>query len=249
MIGRPLRFSGKPAASACQSQVMENKDAPLLSVVVVIVSDTTGVRSKAKFLEGCLDSLTHQNSPPPMEIVVPYRPPVDGLEEVEKRFPGVRFVRVEGLPDGGGAAGSREHHDALRARGMLLARGEIVGLLEDHVRADANWCAGVVEAHKGAYSGVGGAIENGIDRPLNWAVYFCDFGKYQNPVPEGNTTYASDANVSYKRSALEAIRHVWQDSFLEMAVNWELCREVRNWRFRLQSWSTNTAAICGWQTP
>ena len=105
---------------------------------------------------------------------------------------------------------------------MLLTRGEIIGLLEDHTRPDANWCARVVEAHKKPYSGVGGAIENGIDRPLNWAVYFCDFGKYQNPVPEGESTCASDANVSYKRSALEAIRQVWADSFLEMTVNGEL---------------------------
>ena len=96
---------------------MNNSDEPLLSVVVVIVSDTTGVRSEATFLEGCLESLTHQNCPPPMEIIVPYRPPVDGLEQAEKRFPGVRFVRIENLPSGGRRGGSREHHDPLRRGG------------------------------------------------------------------------------------------------------------------------------------
>jgi hypothetical protein len=77
----------------------------------------------------------------------------------------------------------------------------------------------VVEAHRERYAAVGGAIENGIDRALNWAVYFSDFGKYQNPVPAGETTFASDANISYKRSALEAIRPVWQESYHEQIVN------------------------------
>ena len=55
--------------------------------------------------------------------------------------------------------------------------------------------------------------------PLNWAVYYCDFGKYQNPLPSGESSFASDANVSYKRSALEPIRSTWEQSFREVVVN------------------------------
>ena len=66
---------------------------------------------------------------------------------------------------------------------------------------------------------MGGAIENGVDRPLNWAVYFCDFLRYQNPVRKGESAYASDANVAYRRAVLETIRPVWQEKFHEPSVN------------------------------
>jgi hypothetical protein len=107
----------------------------------------------------------------------------------------------------------------LRAFGLNAAKGEIVALLEDHARADANWSANVIAAHRQNCAAVGGAIENGIDRLLNWAVYYCDFGKYQNPLPPGESSYASDANSSYKRRALETVRPIWQASFREVVVN------------------------------
>jgi hypothetical protein len=94
-----------------------------------------------------------------------------------------------------------------------------VGLLEDHELPDPGWCASVAAAHRGPHAAVGGAIENGIDRALNWAVYYCDFGKYQNPVPAGPAPFASDANVTYKRDDLERVRSCWQDSFREVVVN------------------------------
>jgi Glycosyl transferase family 2 len=195
---------------------------PLLSVVVVIVSDTTQARSHASHLAGCLQALTQQVDPPSMEVIVPYHLRTQGIEDLKLRFPSVVFLRIEDLKTFIEQGGSREHHDELRARGLAAARGELIGLLEDHARPDPHWCARVVEAHRQSYAAVGGAIENGIDRPLNWAVYFCDFYRYQNPVPQGESPFVSDANVSYKRSALAAIRPIWQDVFHETAVNWGL---------------------------
>ncbi len=198
---------------------MNNSQDPLLSVVVAIVSDTTGTHCDVSHLVGCLETLTQQTDPPSMEIIVPYHPRVEGIENLKLRFPSVVFVPIDDLRTFTGRGGSREHHDELRARGLAMARGKIVSLLEDHGRPDPRWCAQVVEAHQQSYAAVGGAIENGIDRLLNWAVYFCDFGKYQNPLLEGESSVVSDANVSYKRSALESIRPIWQESFHEPAVN------------------------------
>jgi hypothetical protein len=195
---------------------------PVLSVVVAIVSDTTGTRADVSHLEGNLEALSRQIDPPPMEIVVPYHAQVEGIEKLKLRFPNVVFLRVDDLKTYSGRGGSREHHDELRARGLAAAQGEIIGLLEDHARPDSNWCMRMVDAHRQSYAAVGGAIENGIDCPLNWAVYFCDFGKYQNPVAMGESSFISDANVSYKRSELESVRPVWQESFHETTVNWEL---------------------------
>jgi Glycosyl transferase family 2 len=194
----------------------------LLSVVVVIVSDTTDSRSDVSHLAPCLEALSQQVDAPPMEIIVPYHGNVSGMELIKAQYPDVVFIAANDLKTYTGHGGSREHHDELRARGLAVARGEIIGLLEDHARPDPRWCARMVEAHQQTYAAVGGAIENGIDRPLNWAVYFCDFGKYQNPLPAGESLFVSDANVSYKRSALESIRSTWQETFHETAVNWTL---------------------------
>jgi hypothetical protein len=192
--------------------------APSLSVVVAIVSDTTKERATTDLLVPCLDALQAQAKPGEIEIIVPYVPPLEGIEALRDRFAGARFLAVDDLP-APPRKGSREHHDLLRARGLAVARGAIVALLEDHARPAPDWCARMVAAHAEDHAAIGGAIENGIDRPLNWAVYFCDFGRYQNPLPAGESATASDANVSYKRDRLEAIRPVWRETFREPLVN------------------------------
>jgi hypothetical protein len=198
---------------------MDHSPRPILSVVIAIVSDTINGHCDVSCLAGTLDALDNQIDPVSMEVIVPYHRRVAGIEELKCRFPAVKFVAVGNLQTFTGQGGSREHHDELRARGLAVAQGEIIALLEDHGRPDANWCKRVVEAHQDNYAAIGGAIENGIDRLLNWAVYFCDFGKYQNPLAEGESPFVSDANVSYKRSALETIRPVWHHIFHETVVN------------------------------
>jgi len=192
---------------------------PVLSVVVVIVSDTTADRASVSDLEGCLTALRQQIGAPPTEVIVPYHQNTDGIEALAARFPEVRFVAVTAPEIAARRAGSREHHDALRAHGLATARAALLALLEDHARPDAHWSANIVAAHQADGAAVGGAIENGVDRPLNWAVYFCDFAKYQNPLPAGDSAFASDANSAYKRSALESVRSLWQKSFHETVVN------------------------------
>jgi hypothetical protein len=194
-------------------------DAPALSVVVTISSDTISPRAEVSHLEGCLEALSVQQDPPAMEIIVPHHQDVDGIEELAGRFPSVVFLPVPTVSIADREGGGREHHDVLRAHGLKIATGVVITLLEDYARPNPAWAANIVAAHRGPWAAVGGAIENGIDRPLNWAVYFCDFGKYQNPLPAGPAAFASDINTSYKRSALEAIRPVWSGSFREIVVN------------------------------
>ena len=50
-------------------------------------------------------------------------------------------------------------------------------------------------------------------------MYWCDFGRYQNPLPEGPAHYVSDSNVAYRREALEAIRDSWADDYHETVVH------------------------------
>jgi hypothetical protein len=199
--------------------VMESiRQALQLSVVVAIVSDTMSERADTTHLRGCLEALHRQINPPPMEVIVPYHPRTAGIDSLRTEFPTVTFLCADDL-DNLQVKGDQQHHQALRARGVACAHGDIVGLVEDVGHPDPHWCSEAVAVHQLDYAAVGGAIENGIDRSINWAVYFCDFGRYQNPLDEGSTAFASDANITYKRRALDSVRPIWEQAFHEPDVN------------------------------
>jgi hypothetical protein len=215
MTGDPTEESPEPQAR------MSASGDPVLSVVVTIASDTLHPPS-IDHLRPCLESLARQHNPPAMEVIVPHQPEFSGMIELGKEFPAVRFLEICDLKRYTGHSGSREHHNELRARGVKAARGEIVALTEDHAVADPDWCSSIVEAHRKPVAAVGGAIENAAPGLLNWAVYFREFGQYQNPLREKEAFDPSDVNVSYKRSALAGIRDAWSDTFEERTVNWAI---------------------------
>jgi hypothetical protein len=190
---------------------------PELSVIVTVVSDTTA-QSDTRHLEACLQALQRQLGAPQLETIVTCDSRLPGIEQVAQRFPEVRFVCLPYARSARSGA-SREHHDQLRWAGLREAKGRLIAVLEDHGRPDPHWCAALVKEHAGSHAAVGGAIENGVDRPLNWAVYFADFGRYQNPVPRGPSARLSDANVSYKRAALEAVPSAWATTYNEVVVH------------------------------
>lgn len=192
-----------------------NNKRPALSVIVTIVSGRESLRR-------CLEALMLQIETVDVEILVPYDSWSVGIAELKSEFPDVRFHRIsEGVP---ASAPEVAHclYDRRRAVGLALARGRIVALTEDHVIPAQDWCERIIEAHKCPFDAIGGAIENGIDQPLNWAWYYCDFGRYGRPFPKGDLRYVSDVNVSYKREALDVVRDVWQDTYQETTVHWVL---------------------------
>jgi len=190
---------------------------PILSVVVTVVSDTAQ-SADLRHLQCCLEALERQIDPPSLEALVTCEANLPGIEELEKRFPAVTFICVDRVR-APAPEPSREHHDVLRGIGFRRARGKLIASLEDHDRPDPNWCAQLVKEHIQPYAAIGGAIENGIDRMMNWGVYFCDFGRYQNPLPSGPSTSASDANVCYKREALKSVCEAWDQSYNETRVH------------------------------
>ncbi len=45
-------------------------------------------------------------------------------------------------------------------------------MIEDQEILEPDWAAKMIEAHKTGYAVIGGAVENGVDCSLNWAVLF-----------------------------------------------------------------------------
>lgn len=193
---------------------------PELSVVVALIE---GGRQAT---ETCLEALHKSARGVRLECILPFDARLDHVDELKAQFPWVDLIDSREHVDAEEfGSKSREHHDILRAIGLRLATAPIVALLEDHGTPSASWVPAVLEAHRRSDAAViGGAVENGMDRILNWAVYYCDFGRYQNPVPTGDVEFASDSNVSYKRDALMSVKDQWYDAFHETSVNWELQR-------------------------
>ena len=203
---------------------------PVLSVVVGLISGKRGD------LERCLRALHDQTLALEMEVLVPYDPPCAEVASLAGAFPRVRFVPVAIDSVRARAGAGREHHDTLRTAGLRAARGRVIALTEDHAHTARTWCAEMVAALERwpRAAAVGGAVECHAERLLNWAVYLCDFGRYQNPLPEGRSEFVSDSNVAYRRSALEKVAAAWKDDYHETAVHWamlaagfELCTTPR----------------------
>jgi hypothetical protein len=187
-----------------------------LSVVVAIVDGGAA-------LERCLAGLARQEDATDFEVIVPWDDSVTGIDRFAERFPSVRFLPLGSLltPEASRTlAGQHELYDRRRAAGLTAASGHIVALLEDRGVPRPDWAAATMRAHADwPHAVIGGAVENSCDRWLNWAVFYCDFGRYEPPFDAGPRRWISDVNVAYKRAALERTQSVWRHRYQEPEVH------------------------------
>jgi hypothetical protein len=179
----------------------------LLSVVVITVYNSI-------HLSNCLNAIKHQVDPPELEIIAVCDDRVKNVSEIKEKFPLVRFIHIAGI----------QTQEKLRSEGVTIATGKIIVLTVDHCTPEKHWCKRIMEQHAAPYAAVGGGLEIG-DQPetaVNLAVHFydyCNYGYFQNPVIKRLSRNLSDANVSYKKEALERVAEYWQESFHVSFVN------------------------------
>lgn len=194
----------------------------VVSVVVTVVDGEDAVRE-------CLLALANQVDAPALDVIVPWDSSVPEVGALQADFPGVRFLalgRIATERPLQSPAGQHELYDRRRSAGLKAARGDIVCLLEDRGPPEPDWAAQLARLHaRLPYAVIGGAVECGVDAPLNWAVYFCDYGRYQLPLDAGPREYVTDVNVAYKRAALERVRGLWEDRYHETTIHWQLMRD------------------------
>jgi hypothetical protein len=192
----------------------EVRNQPRLSVVVTITGGSY-------HLPRCLDALHRQHGASPAEILVPVFSWED-FHEMREIYPDVRFVTITST---GPARHCIEHlaYDQRRAVGLSAATGDIIAMTEDHAVVAHDWCSRILSAHRQPYGAVGGSVHDACRSIVNSAVFFVDFGRYQHPM-RGPAAFITDINVSYKRSALEKVRDVWETLYHETWVH-EALRE------------------------
>ncbi len=93
---------------------------------------------------------------------------------------------------------------ALRARGLAVARGEVVAITEDHCVPAPDWPAALLAAHARhpAAAALSGAVGNGaVDDAWDWANFLLTFAEHMRPLDDAPAARApSVANGSFKRS-------------------------------------------------
>jgi hypothetical protein len=133
--------------------------------------------------------------------------------------PSVRWIKTEG--------GSVFDTCSIALR---ATRGEVVALTEDHAIPREGWIPAIRRAHAAhpEAAAIGGAIESGASGQglIEWASYFTTQGKHMAPL--GNRVVpmtSNDANVSYKRSALEEIAPDEGSGFMAILYNRRLAEQ------------------------
>ena len=180
---------------------------PTASIVVVSFNALT-------LLERCLASLVDQAEACGAEIVVVRAGrPDESPEMLRQRFPRCRWL----------VARSEETIPRMRSAGVLACRGRIVALVEDDCVADGAWCEALLEAHRGQWAAVGGAVEpGGYARSIDWAVYFYEYSRFMLPFEAHAATDLPVNNVSYKRDAIAGRVHEDDDGLYDVFTQEQL---------------------------
>jgi len=175
---------------------------PTLAIVIAAWNGPAALRA-------CLQSFSSQIEDD-VEVIVAANFSAASLAD---EFPFARWLFV----------GDRATVPVLRAAGVRDASGEIVALVEDHVRFDSEWCREIRRAHELPYAAIGGSVDNSPDQGIvDWAMYFLDYAAFMPPNEQGPVARLSGANVSYKRAALERVGA--HQGFFENIVNEDLKR-------------------------
>lgn len=158
-------------------------DIPLVSVIIPSYQSE-------KTIEKCLNSVINQDYKGVYEIIV-VDSSIDPTPEIIRRhFPQVKLIHLEEKTDTGAA----------KNIGIQHSLGEILCLLDSDCIADADWLRNIVEAHKGDYAAVGGAILNGNpERLIGWAGYLAEFREFFPYQPKQVVRHIAGCNLSYKR--------------------------------------------------
>lgn len=156
----------------------------------VVIASVNGL----PYLERCLDAL--ERNAPEAEVVLADATDPETRALVRSRWPAVRLVEsaVETVP-------------ALRAAGIAAAAAPYVAVIEDHCLVRPGWAARIVEWHRQGKHAVGGPVDNVVDkRARDRAAFFCEYSAFLEPMPLGPARELTGMNVSYDRTAIDAMR-------------------------------------------
>ncbi len=176
------------------------------ATVSVAVICMTGLQ----YLARCIEALRNQRGAQEFEIVVACAPCIPDIEPSRRRFAEARIVVNHG----------QRTPLELASRAVRECNGDLILVTKDLCVPGPDWVRTMVESQRSGRAVVGGRVEaDPASSVTEWAFYFVDFFRYAGPVAAGIAPSLTVCNVAYKRAELDAIRNVWDETFVEAAVN------------------------------
>lgn len=189
-----------------------NKDFTPPELSVVLASHN----ARSSVVE-CLQAVKNQIGENKIEIIVADNSTDETPQIISGDFPGVKLV----------SASKDKLIPQLWGIGIAESAGEVIALSTTHFVPAENWLKEILQIHEAAdAAGVGGAIENDARAGIvSWAIYFCRYSGFMLPFEQANTFDFAADNASYKRAALERVKHTMTDGFWEVFVHQAMRKE------------------------
>ncbi|MEN8907313.1 MAG: glycosyltransferase [Clostridiales bacterium] len=199
---------------------MENKK-PFVSVIIPAYN-------AEKHIERCIKSLINQNYPKnKLEIIVINNNSSDSTKSILKKYSVI--YKFEGIPG----------PSAARNKGLKIARGKYILLLDADCVATKNWILNHIKAHQmlfeedRSYKIVGGGIA-GINE--NYWSMCDDFGSWTNEhpkmPPKKDLFYFPTANMSFSRELIDK-HHIYFDKDLKFGEDIDFCNNVKKRNYKI----------------
>ena len=180
---------------------IQSETRPALSIVIASWSGEFALRR-------CLESLLSQADG--AEVIVAFTGNFNPAISTDERFQNVHFVR--------GPSDTTVFQ--LRSLGINETRGASIALIEDHSMVGPGWFQTLANAQASGLLVCGGPIENDSESTgYDWALYFAEYARFMPPMPSGEVTILSGANIFYDRETLWSYRSIWECDFYETNVN------------------------------
>jgi len=190
----------------------ESPSPPEISVVIpAYLSERT--------VGDCLESLRRQTFRG-FETILVDSGPTDGVEQVMRHFPEVRYVRSSErlLPHGA------------RNLGIGLARGQLLAFLDPDIYAAPDWLERLVRAQRDSGGAVAGGLACHGDRWLDQGIHLTKFSKWLPGGQSRPVDNAPTANLAVTRELFDAVGGFSRDEMLGDALfTWQARERASLW--------------------
>lgn len=177
------------------------------SCSIVIASAAGG-----EFLFRCLASLQAQARENDTEVIVVDRCGKATRDRLSREFPEVRVLTSDETP--------HLSVPGLRLRGVEVASGEVVCILEEHCVAPGDWLSVIQRSFTDEDNALGGPIcHDSYSRIRDWVVYFSEYNNYLPPWPDGPRFDLNGANIAYRRDAVLAEAASLREGYWEVVLH------------------------------
>ena len=148
--------------------------------------------NRCQLLEKCIQSLLHQKTDIPYEIIIIDNDSTDNTKETVEKYD-VKYLFV-----------SHEISKRPRNQGVKVAQGDIVAYIDDDATADYNWVQNIFKAiSSGSADAVGGKILDSSKGVSSMAHHAMEFGKFTHD-NEGLLRNIPTVNAAYKKEIFES---------------------------------------------